>query len=534
VAIDVIVIGSGFGGAVTACRLAEAGYRVLILERGRRWRSPLDDQGEGTPYPRQPGDPWVWDQNCPEKCNGWVDFRLFPNMAVAQGAGVGGGSLIYANISSEAPPEVFRQGWPAEITYDALKPHYDRVARFMRVGPLPENQFTPRTILMREAAQAIGQGERFQLLDLAVHFDANLKLDRDHPPRPEDSTYANNEQGVRQGTCVHLGNCDIGCDVYAKNTLDRNYIPLAEQRGAEVRPLHQVTNLAPVDGGYRVSFDRLQDGTRVAGSETARLVILAAGSLGSTELLLRCRDEAKTLPRISSFLGCNWSSNGDFLTPAIYQDRILSPTIGPTITSAINFLDGSQAGQSFWVEDGGFPDLVGNLLRERQANLGHVRAQLLVEGLRQFLRESDPLLRKVMPWFAQAVDAANGRLRLKRRWCCFGSRRLHLDWDIRRSQATIDAVVAMHERLANATGGTPLVPPGWTLAKDLVTPHPLGGCNMGHTSEDGVVDHRGEVFGYPGLYVADAAIIPRALGVNPSRTIAALAERIAQLIIDRG
>ena len=114
---DVIVIGSGFGGAISGCRLAEAGYKVLILERGRRW--------DKTTYPRGEGDPWLWNEDHPEKENGWIDFRVFPHMSVAQGAAVGGGSLIYANISCEAPKDTFDKGWPKEITYSDLKPHYD-------------------------------------------------------------------------------------------------------------------------------------------------------------------------------------------------------------------------------------------------------------------------------------------------------------------------------------------------------------------------------------------------------------------------
>ncbi len=118
---DVIVIGSGFGGAVTACRLAEAGYKVLVLERGRRW--------ETKDYPRGPDDAWLWDQDVPERRNGWIDLRVMDDMAVAQGAGVGGGSLIYANISVEAEPRAFASGWPKEITYETLKPHYAAVER---------------------------------------------------------------------------------------------------------------------------------------------------------------------------------------------------------------------------------------------------------------------------------------------------------------------------------------------------------------------------------------------------------------------
>ncbi len=524
---DAIVIGSGFGGAITACRLAEKGYKVLILERGRRWNKNT--------YPRRPDDAWVWNHLQPERENGWIDLRAFSGMTVAQGAAVGGGSLIYANISCEAPAKTFQQGWPREITYDELKPHYDAVARFMNVQRIPPPQWTERMKLMQEAATKIGQADRFRPLELAVSFDPDWTYGRPDARNPSQSKKFINAQGVEQGTCVHLGNCDIGCDVGAKNTLDHNYIPWAEKHGAEVRPLHLVTDICPADGGYRVSYDRLEQGRRIPGAVTARLVIVAAGSLGSTELLLRCRDQNHSLPGISSFLGRDWSSNGDFLTPALYAGRTVAPTWGPTISSAIDFLDGSR-GQTFWIEDGGFPDLLHDCLRKYQ---GHppknLLAKVLVEGIRLLLRNPDPdPLKNVMPWFAQGVDAGNGVFRLKRPWWFFGQRRLHLDWDVTQSRPVIDAIVAMHRKLSAATGGDPLVPPTWTVAHDLVTPHPLGGCNMGDTPDRGVVDHKGEVFGCKNLYVADAAIIPEALGVNPSRTIGALAERIAKLIAAEG
>lgn len=524
---DVVVIGSGFGGAITACRLAEAGYRALILERGRRW--------DKTNYPRDPADAWIWDQNHPESLNGWLDLRVFPNMTIAQGAAVGGGSLIYANISVEAKPQVFESGWPAEIRHSELQPHYQRVAQFMNVRKVPQNQRSNRQLLMQEAANGLGFGDRFVELELAVSFDDNWSYGQPDPHNPAKSVRFTNAQGVEQGTCVHLGNCDIGCDVDAKNTLDRNYIPWAERHGAEVRPLHLASHVEPVAGGYRVHYERLENGGRVGGSQTARIVIVAAGSLGSTELLLRSKEQAGTLSEISARLGHNWSSNGDFLTPAIHLGRQVNPTRGPTISCAIDFLDASQEGQRFWIEDGGLPDVLGNFARSWSGQaFDNFRAQLLLASIQELLRNQDPFA-NIMPWFAQGVDAADGRLSLRRQWFgLFGPRRLHLDWDITRSEAVITAIVNMHTRLAQATGGTVIVPPTWSLARDLITPHPLGGCNMGASAADGVVDHKGEVFGYRNLYVADGAIIPTALGVNPSRTIGALAERIAALIIAEG
>ncbi|MCH8310251.1 MAG: GMC family oxidoreductase [Chloroflexi bacterium] len=522
---DAVVIGSGFGGAVTACRLAEQGRSVLILERGRRWQ--VED------YPRDLGDDWIWDQHKPQKRHGWIDLRLFPNMVVVQGAGVGGGSLIYANISIDAKPDTFDQGWPSEITWRDMNPYYDTVGRMLNVQRLPANQWTERTKLMKDAADELDYGDRFELLDMAVSFDENWSYDLEDPHNLAQSKTFTNAEGVEQGYCIHLGNCDIGCEVKARNTLDLNYIARAENHGAEVRPLHIVNRIEEEESGYRVHYDEINGGRLNPGSVAGDVVIVAAGSLGSTELLLRCRDEYKTLPNISGFLGRNWSSNGDFLTPAIYTNRRISPTKGPTITAAIDFLgDRNLDGNHFFIEDGGFPDVLGNFLQERVKGRGwRLRTRAFLQTIRYLLRQRDPM-NFLMPWFGQSRDAANGVLSLRKRWWLFGKQKLHLNWDVDDSKAAIDAMIDMHKRLISATDGTAIVPPTWTLAKDLVTPHPLGGCAMGSSSANGVVDHRGAVFGYKNLYVVDGSIIPEAVGLNPSKTIAALAERIVNLMDD--
>lgn len=524
---DAIIVGSGFGGAVTALRLAEGGMRVLVLERGRRWNK--------NNLPRQPGDPWLWSHAQPERYNGWLDLRIFSNMAVAQGAAVGGGSHIYANISVEAPRTVFDHGWPAEITYGALKPFYDRVAEVMEIQPVPGGQWTKRMQLVKEAAEKAGYAERFRQVDLAVRFDPHWTYEKDFEKGEAATVWGRNKHGAMQGTCVHLGTCDIGCKVMARNTLDLNYLYLAEnQYHAEVRELHLVDLIEPQSSGWRVHFDRLKDGERIAGSEDAALVILAAGSLGSTELLLRNRDIHKTLPNVSPFLGQNWSSNGDFLTPTFYEGRIVAPSEGPTIAAIIDFEDGSYRGQRFWVQDGGLPPLaVAYLAQKADDPATSFKFRLVLEALQRFLRNEDPS-RNVMPWFAQGVDVANGRLSLTEPGLFARGGDLRLDWDVTASAPLIETIIAMHKKLAEATGGMTIVPPTWSLFRDLITPHPLGGCGMGGDPSNGVVDHKGAVFGYRGLYVVDGAVVPRALGVNPSRTIAALAERSAVLIARGG
>jgi cholesterol oxidase len=516
---DDIVVGSGFGGAVSACRLAQAGRRVLVLERGRRWTPDT--------FPRGDNAPWLWNQEHARRLNGWADVRAFSDMWVIAGAGVGGGSLIYANVSVEARRDTFRRGWPPEITYDELQPYYAEVGRMLNVQELPDNQLNRRTQLMREAADACGWGDRYRKLPLAVSFSDTWRATLPNAREDRHSRTFINAQGIQQGTCVHCGNCDIGCQVLAKNTLDLNYLAAAEQNGAQIRPLHLVHKLEPLDRGWRVHFEIIEPesctGTR--GTATADRVLLGAGSIGTTELLLRCRDEHRTLPRLSLRLGKGWAFNGDFVTLAFYKDRLVSPSHGVTISAAIDLLDNTgPLGQALFIEDGGVPDIAGNFVRHRLRNLTQGKLRKRWKILAAAI-DDDPL-EHMMPWFGQAMEPADGRLWLGRKWYAPWQRTLQLDWPHERSVNTIEAMVAAHIKMSEATGAhDTLVPLTWTLLRNLVTPHPLGGCNMGITPANGVVNARGQVFGYEGLYVMDGAMVPRALGRNPSRTIAALAER---------
>jgi cholesterol oxidase len=519
---DVVIVGSGFGGAVCAYRLAQAGASVLVLERGRRW-----NPGN---FPRKPADPWIWDDRRVEACHGWFDFRVFPNMSVVQGAGVGGGSLVYANISVDAKADTFQQGWPPEITFDMLQEQYAKVGHMLELQPVPQPQWPERTKLLREAADKAGYLNKFRPLDLAVRFDPGWHYGLDDPYNHGRSRETTNVVGVKQGTCVHLGNCDIGCDVNARNTLDLNYLKGATDAGATIRPLHIVRRVAPIQGGYEVFADEIVEGTPVSlrpARVSAKTVVLSAGSLGSTEILLRSRD-AGGLPNASARLGFGWSSNGDFLTPALHflREEPVDPTHGPTITAAIDLLGGEFEGQKIFVEDGGLPDLARAWLQDLATeDSTDPQKQRVILTLLPIL-SGGRFLQHVMPWFAQARDAADGRLSLE-------DGQLHLDWDVTASRPTMDAVAAIHRKLAYVTRGIPITPITWTAGQDLITPHPLGGCNMGVSADTGVVDHGGEVFGHPDLFVADGAVVPRAIGLNPSKTIAALAEYIAGRIAGR-
>jgi cholesterol oxidase len=518
---DVIVIGSGFGGAITSCRLAQKGKKVLVLERGHRW--------DRTTYPREPDDEWIWSRTHPERHHGWADLRRFKGMAVIAGAGVGGGSLIYANVSAVPPPSVFDAGWPSEITFQGLQPYYANVASVLDIRRVPTNQWSPRVQLMHDAAVNLGQAARFRGAEIAVSFDDNLHYDFNVAPDIGNSKRFVNKHGVEQGTCAHLGECDIGCRADAKNTLDKNYLHIAGQSGAEIRPLHLVTKIEAVAGGYRVSYLELKDGTGIAGSATAERVIVAAGSMGSTELLLQCRDVLGTLPNLSPALGKHWSSNGDFLTPAIYLHRALWPDRGVTIGAVIDYLDASDDGQTYWIQDGGTPNVMNKYFQavldrlRKDPSEGHLLEGLNLSWLLQhltLLAANLDVSKHLMPWFAQGVDAGDGELHLT-------NGVLDLKWDIDRSLPLFETIEKRHHTLAHATDGHPFPLPTWLASHELITPHPLGGCNMGSSPDQGVVNHLGEVFGYKNLYVADGAIVPRPLGVNPSRTIGALAERIA-------
>jgi cholesterol oxidase len=521
---DVVVVGTGFGGAAVAFRLAQGGASVLVLERGRRWTREE--------YPRTPGDAWLYHSAQPQKLNGWLDLRFFRGMIVAQGAGVGGGSQCYSSVLMPADDNLFDDGWPPEITGAELTPHYANVKRMLSVVQIPEGQMTGRARLLERAAEQLGESDRFERVPLGVAFDPEWNYDLDNPLDVGHSRRFVNEQGQAQGTCVHLGNCDIGCDVRAKNTLDLNYIPAAERHGAQVRPLHLVRCVAPEGSGYKVSYDRIADGALVRGAVSADRVVLAAGSLGSTELLLRCRDQYKTLTSVSAALGRRWSANANVFTTAVYgADADVQQSIGPTITTGLDFMDGSAGGERFFIEDDGFPNmLLGALTTGLRSGRVNPLAWALQTHLRRGLDEKNPA-RNMMVWLGEGVDAGDGQLRLGRAPFAPWRKELRLTWDVSRSRRVIDEIIATQKRLSESTGGRFRVPLSWRLLRQLATVHPLGGCTTGAGPGDAVVDHRGEVFGHPNLFVADGSVLPGAVGRNPSMTIAALGERTAALML---
>lgn len=526
---DAIVVGSGFGGAVSACRLAESGRRVLVLERGRRRK--------GEQFPRFATaslSDWFWSsQN-----NGLFDLRIFSRIATLSSSGVGGGSHIYANVHIRAPERSFREGWPTGIHDRELAPYYAHVERMLGVQPLPEMISLPKRRAYAQAARNLG-GEPYRP-NLAVNFGPFPFASADGEP-----IYIHDPYGlgidVEQAACLHCGECDIGCRYAAKNTVDLNYLALAEQRhGAVIQPLSEVLAVAPEQGGYRVHY---RDRTTFARTSVwAPLVVLAAGTVNTVELLLRCRDEFGLLPKLSPALGANFSGNGDFLCGALNTRERLAPWHGPVITTAVRFLDDRE---HFYLQEGGFSPELSFLVAAMRPRKGYVdkmlhgllsnaaRLRLFYQEMAQLAREQEAFEEQLpgndMIFLGMGQDASDGQIRLRRR---FGRRpKLQIDWDHARTQPLIDRMDAELRRIATELGGEYVRNPLYALLGRLITVHPLGGCALADEPTGGAATPAGELWHYPGLYVADGAAVPRALGPNPALTISALAERtVAQIV----
>jgi cholesterol oxidase len=514
---DAVVIGSGFGGAVAACRLAQAGLSVTVFERGRRY--------DTNPFPRNWNDltdGWLWKVR-----QGLFDLKHFSQMMVVQAAGLGGGSLIYANVHLRAPAEVFKQGWPAGYNRAMLDPYYDLVAYMLDIKPITASKFRgipPKTRLMAQMADAMGRSAQFCYPNIAVDFS-----------EPEKSH--TNKFGARQEGCRFCGECDIGCNYHAKNTLDFNYLKLAQDRAANVETQCEVTRIEPNSkGGYIV---RLLD-HRIDGQPCevqAKYVFLGAGAVNTTELLLRCRDQYGTLPKLSAGLGSNYSGNGDFLAFAFNTREPFMPSEGPTITTGI-VCARKDAGADNWfiLEEGGYPKEVGGLLhvlnpKDSLLNEAKPLSRLELENL---LRRSaaqpgpHPHADHSAVFLAMGRDRADGRLSLHP--LTFA---LDIQWNLESNMPLYEAEDAFVKALTQKLGGDAVMNPFWSITRLPVTVHNLGGCPLADSPVQGVANADGEVFNYPGLFVVDGASIPVAIGANPSHTIAAVAERNVEAAIRR-
>jgi cholesterol oxidase len=521
---DAVVIGTGFGGSVAACRLAQAGLTVGVLERGRRY--------DTNPFPRDwtnPANGWLWQVG-----QGLFDVKHFAQMMVVEGAGLGGGSLIYANVHLRAPREVFSQGWPAGYSRQALDRYYDLAAYMLDINPITESKhfqaqypasggLPPKTAWMKAVAATMGRSQQFCYPNIAVDFN-----EPDVPHR--------NKFNAEQRGCTYCGECDIGCNVHAKNTLDFNYLKLAQDHGADLGIQCEAIKITPVTNGYDVTFRDHTAGGRLT-TVTGKHVFVCAGAVNSTELLLRCRHQYGTLPNLSPRLGYNYSGNGDFLAFAFNTKDAVMPSVGPTITTGIVYSRNDHGADNWFIfEEGGYPQEVGGLLQAINPKNGLFKdlANLSRLGLEDLLASSGatanphPEADRSAVFLAMGRDHADGRISLHAL-----SHSLEIEWNLASNEPLYDAEQRFAEAFAQTAGGEAAFNPFWKLLHLPVSVHNLGGCPLADTPAQGVIDANGEVFNYPNLFVLDGAAIPVAIGANPSHTIAAVAERNIRIAIRR-
>jgi cholesterol oxidase len=554
---DAIVVGSGFGGSVTAARLAEAGQRVCVLERGKAYppnsfpRSPLGMKNN------------FWDPS--EGLHGMFDLWAFDGMDAVCASGLGGGSLIYANVFLRKDERWFvhedRSGgayenWP--VSRADLDPHYDRVEKTVGIQHYPLDQppydKTPKVLAYREAAERLGLD--WSLVPLAVTFANDGSPAVPGEPIREERA---NLHGRTRDTCRLCGECDVGCNYGSKNTLDYTYLSDAWRAGADLRTRCEVRAFEPDDGGgYRVHYvthDAEAEGRPTDTSALPRTtltcdrLILSAGTLGTTWLLLRNRS---ALPGLSNQLGRGFSGNGDLLTFAIRATqevngqrvpRVIDPGRGPVITSAIRVADTADGGdgRGFYLEDAGYPDFANWILEIMQEPETIFKAAPLVAhfvwsalhghrhsetgGIASALLGDCDLSSGLLPLLGMGRDIPDGNMTIK-------DERLELDWRKHgASSVYFDRVRAVSRQIAEELGAEFLDNPIWHLNR-VVTVHGLGGARMGRSDQEGVVDPYGRVYGHPGLHIADGSVMPGPVGANPSLTIAALADRFADAILE--
>ncbi|NCD19857.1 MAG: GMC family oxidoreductase [Actinobacteria bacterium] len=552
--VDVVVVGSGFGGSVAAYRLAEGGRSVVVLERGQ-------------PYP--PGSfartPYEMSRNFWEPKDGLYglfDVRSFRKLEAIVSAGLGGGSLIYANVllrkderwfvHDEPLPGGGYENWP--IGREDLERHYDAVEAMLTPRPNPYPTIA-KSVALRDAATAIGY-EAFAP-PLAISFGA----DPDGAASPKQvlpTPSYGNLHGVTRLSCRLCGECDIGCNEGSKNTMDHTYLSAAKHHGADIRTLAEVVGIRPrYGGGYEVDYRQWASEADDVGhrDHTLRTVhcdelVLAAGTFGTAALLLRNR---VSLPALGPALGTRFSGNGDLLTflmgaqvdTASGRSRLIDGSYGPVITSAIRVPDAHDGnghrGRGFYIQEAGFPEftnwLIETSMLHRSVRRG-ASAALDLARYRLTRRNESTISAEVaklvgqgrigsssLPLLGMGRDVPDGVLSLR-------DGELDVDWRTATSMEYFSAMRETMRRLSDALNATYRDNPLW-WTKRVVTVHPLGGAPMGRHSTEGVVDAWGEAFGHPGLYVLDGAAMPGPVGPNPALTIAALADRAAERILER-
>ncbi|MFO0554684.1 MAG: GMC oxidoreductase [Polyangiaceae bacterium] len=515
---DVVIIGSGFGGSVSALRLSERGYRVRVLEKGKRFDK------EDFPTSNWDVRKWMWQ---PEVgLRGIFQMSFMQHVTVLHGVGVGGGSLVYANTLPVPKDNFFKAAswahladWKAE-----LAPHYDTARRMLGAAKNP--LLTRGDEVLREIARDLGREEHFHTTDVAVFFGK--------PGVSVPDPYFGGAGPDRTG-CNFCGACMTGCRVGAKNTLDRNYLYLAEQKGAVVHPETEVTSVRPLPGGgYRVEAQRTFGGEVTP--ITTRMVVFAGGVMGTVPLLLSLREDPHALPHLSARVGDQVRTNSEALAGVLVPDPDANFSKGVAITSILHTDDHSHIEPVRYAEGSGFfrmmvlPQTQGPTLTSRVAGVvrnvaSNPLAWLRAYTVRDFARQSQVLL---------YMRTLEGTLSMRLgRGVRTGFRRgliTKLDDPASAPQANLPEAIELAQRFADKVGGVSA-----TLLTDTVlgvptTAHILGGATIGKDADSGVIDAKHRVFGYEGLYVCDGSAVSANPGVNPSLTITAMSERAMSMI----
>lgn len=521
---DFLVIGSGFGGSVAALRLAEQGYRVTVLEQGRHWR-PEDLPETNWDFAR-----WLW-----RPALGWRGFfglRFFRHVVVLHGNAVGGGSIAYANTLLMPPGRVWQQGaWAGLDDWARVMPAFYAEAERM-LGVTVNRRPGVADARLRDMAAGAGVGDTWHLTRVGVFFgNGDDPGGRDHP-----DPYFGGEGPARR-SCTGCGGCMIGCRIGAKNTLDRNYLHLALRRGAVLRAQTRVTRIVPLpapDGGtdgrgrqgYAVHAVSDADGRSRPLRLTARAVVCAAGSLGTQALLMEARRRGD-LPHLSTALGQHVRTNAESLIGVRWPGCAQDLSRGVAIGSAIRLDEHTTVEATRYPAGSDAMALLSTVMGSDGSRLGW--AATLLRGLLTAPRATARLLRP-RDWARESMillcmQTLDGTLTLdwQRPWWWPFAHRL-------RSHGAplphrIPEAADFARRAAAATGGVAMASLPEVLFHIPMTAHCLGGAVMAASPREGVCDHRQRAFGQHNLYIVDGSVIAANLGVNPSLTITALAER---------
>ncbi|RFS86248.1 GMC family oxidoreductase [Actinomadura spongiicola] len=533
---DVLVVGSGFGGSVSALRLVEKGYRVGVIEAGRRF-----DTGEpGARYPELPKTNWRVSRYLWAPALGLTGIQRIhlirgkksSRVMVLAGAGVGGGSLNYANTLYVPPEPFFKDRQWAHITdwQDELTPYYEQARRMLGVVQNPTT--TEADKVMRRVADRMGRGDTFVPTPVGVYFGEG--------PGVESADPYFGGAGPRRRGCSECGECMVGCRHGAKNMLTENYLYLAEKAGARVMPLSRVTSVRPVDGGYEVEIVRTGSFGRDRKTFTAGQVVFAAGTYGTQKLLHKLKATGR-LPNLSDRLGALTRTNSE----AILGGGRAGGRPGPDYSTGVAITSSFHPAPDTHIEPvryGRGSNLLGGLqtLLVDGDRPGEKHTPRLVKFVRQVVRRPRDMLQmlNVRRWSERTVIALvmqtrDNSITLRPRRGPFG-------WDVRADTGHgepnptwipegHEATRLVAEEIGGIPGGT------WGDLFDVpMTAHFLGGCAIGDSAETGVIDPYHRVYGHPGLHVVDGSAVSANLGVNPSLTITAQAERAMAFWPNRG